>query len=125
MYDGGPTFLLGAKNDGGSDPDARDLPRNTANPPRALIGDPRNDENTIVSQLQGLFLRFHNRIVKDHPEIDANVDFAQIQKLVPLSLPISDIERFLATHRPLQRAGRFKRWWPILQEQVEILSLEA
>jgi hypothetical protein len=82
MYDGGPTFLLGAKNDGGPDPDARDLPRNTANPPRALIGDPRNDENTIVSQLQGLFLRFHNRTVKDHPEIDAGADFAQIQKIV-------------------------------------------
>ena len=82
MYDGGPTFLLGDKNDGGLDPDARDLPRNNASPRRALIGDPRNDENSIVSQLQGLFHRFHNRTVKDHPEIDANADFAQIQKLV-------------------------------------------
>jgi hypothetical protein len=82
MYDGGPTFLLGDPNDGGGDPNARDLPRNNANPRRALIGDPRNDENSIVSQLQGLFLRFHNRTVKDHPEIDANADFAAIQKIV-------------------------------------------
>jgi hypothetical protein len=85
MYDDGPAFLLGLPNDGGSDPNARDLPRNTPNPPhdaRALIGDPRNDENSIVSQLQGLFLRFHNRTIKDHPEIDANADFAEIQKLV-------------------------------------------
>ena len=33
-------------------PDAHDLPRFAG---RALIGDPRNDENSIVSQLQGLF----------------------------------------------------------------------
>src|SRR5205823_12718594 len=56
MYDGGNAFLLGDALQGG-DPRAKDLPRNTANPRRALIGDPRNDENTIVSQLQGLFLR--------------------------------------------------------------------
>ena len=85
MYDNGPAFLLGAPNDGGSDPNARDLPRNTPNPPndaRALIGDPRNDENSIVSQLQGIFLRFHNRTIKDHPEIDPSADFAQIQRIV-------------------------------------------
>jgi hypothetical protein len=45
-------------------PDAFDLPRFAG---RALIGDPRNDENGIVSQLQGLFLRFHNRMVDDNP----------------------------------------------------------
>jgi hypothetical protein len=37
-----------------------DLPRNSEGV--ALIGDPRNDENTIVSQLHLLFLRFHNKI---------------------------------------------------------------
>ena len=31
----------------------------------ALIGDPRNDENLIVSQLQLAFLRFHNHVVDD------------------------------------------------------------
>ena len=30
---------------------------------RALIGDPRNDENTIVSQLQVTMIRFHNAVV--------------------------------------------------------------
>ncbi|MGI9409623.1 MAG: peroxidase family protein, partial [Hyphomicrobiaceae bacterium] len=29
---------------------------------RALIGDPRNDENFIVAQLHGAFLAFHNRL---------------------------------------------------------------
>jgi len=77
MYDGGNSFLLGAPLQGG-DPNAKDLPRNNANPNRALIGDPRNDENTIVSQLQGLFLRFHNRTLADNP----GLSFAEVQRLV-------------------------------------------
>jgi Animal haem peroxidase len=35
-----------------------DVPRDSLG--MALIADPRNDENVIISQLQGLFLRFHN-----------------------------------------------------------------
>jgi Animal haem peroxidase. len=35
---------------------------------RAIIGDPRNDENVIVSQLQGLFHRFHNKVANAHPD---------------------------------------------------------
>ena len=43
--------------------EARDLPRNQQG--RALIGDKRNDENIIVSQLQLTFLDFHNQVVDD------------------------------------------------------------
>lgn len=39
-----------------------DLPRNEQG--RALIGDPRNDENIIVSQLQLAFIKLHNRFVE-------------------------------------------------------------
>jgi hypothetical protein len=74
LYDGGVKFLLGDKLDSG----ASDLPRNNANPSRALIGDPRNDENSIVSQFQGLMLRFHNRVVDDNPELD----FPALQRIV-------------------------------------------
>jgi hypothetical protein len=77
LYDGRDGFLLGAAL-GGGNAGARDLPRNQANPARALIGDPRNDENSIVSQLQGLFLRFHNRFIADNP----GLPFTEIQKLV-------------------------------------------
>jgi len=45
-----------------------DLPRTSpveGLPRRALIGDPRNDENVIVSQIQLATLKFHNRVV-DH-----------------------------------------------------------
>src|ERR1700676_1464564 len=77
MYDGNNAFLLGNPLSGG-DPKATDLPRNAGNPPRALIGDPRNDENTIVSQLQGLFHRFHNRTLRDN----SGLPFEQTQTLV-------------------------------------------
>ena len=66
LYEDGHTFLLGrALSGAAANPRARDLPRNHPNsashPKRAIIGDPRNDENIIVSQMQGLFLRFHNK----------------------------------------------------------------
>ena len=38
-----------------------DLPRETSG--RAIIADPRNDENLIISGLQVAFLLFHNRVV--------------------------------------------------------------
>lgn len=77
LYDGNEAFLLGEKINGG-DPSATDLPRNGATVRRALIGDPRNDENTIVSQLQGLFLRFHNRVRAENPKLE----FSDVQQLV-------------------------------------------
>ena len=46
---------------------------------RAVIGDKRNDENVIVSQLQGMFLNFHNAVVRDFP---ADAPFETIQREV-------------------------------------------
>jgi hypothetical protein len=77
LYDGSDSFLLGDPLKGG-DLKAQDLPRNNAKVRRALIGDPRNDENSIVSQLQGLMLRFHNHMVADNKDLS----FPEIQKLV-------------------------------------------
>ncbi len=77
LYDGTNAFLLGAPLTG-ADAKATDLPRNNAKVARALIGDPRNDENTIVSQLQGIFHRFHNRVLTENP----NKPFEEIQELV-------------------------------------------
>lgn len=55
--DDGDKFLL---EETGT-PGRQDVPRNSQM--RALIGDPRNDENLIVSQLQLAFLKFHNAMV--------------------------------------------------------------
>ena len=51
-------FIIGLTEEGKSN----DLPRN--NDGVALIGDPRNDENLILSQLHLAFLKFHNRVVE-------------------------------------------------------------
>ncbi|UOE52296.1 heme peroxidase family protein [Mucilaginibacter sp. SMC90] len=64
--------------------DKYDLPRNSQNV--ALIGDPRDDENLIISQLQVLFLRFHNVLVdavkKKYPTKSPSEVFSQAQELV-------------------------------------------
>jgi hypothetical protein len=81
--DGGLRMLLGRPLTGNPhDPKTRDLPRNVpgSGPKRALIGDPRNDENVIVSQLQGIFLRFHNRMVEVLQGTDAT--FEDVQRYV-------------------------------------------
>lgn len=60
-----------------------DLPRNTEG--TGLIGDPRNDENTIVSQLQLFFLRLHDRFAAE-VEADTSVPeddrFFEVQRRV-------------------------------------------
>lgn len=66
--DDGRHFKLGRRLTGAErfDKNSRDLPRHKSevNPDtgraRALIGDPRNDENVIVAQLHAIMLRFHN-----------------------------------------------------------------
>jgi hypothetical protein len=58
------------------DPHARDLPRGPGG--RALIGDPRNDENRIVAQVHAIFLRFHNHIA-DYLGKDASFEAVRNQ----------------------------------------------
>jgi hypothetical protein len=59
----GIRMLLGERMSGNPyDPCSRQIPRGPND--RALIGDPRNDENRIVAQLHAIFLRFHNRVAK-------------------------------------------------------------
>jgi hypothetical protein len=72
LYENARTFLLGRPLSGAAaNRGARDLPRSGVADPlqrRAIIGDPRNDENVIISQLQSLFHRFHNRVATTHPD---------------------------------------------------------
>ena len=65
MYDGAKLIFKDVKNDdahnGQFDPAGRDLMRNSLG--RAIIGDKRNDENSIVSQVQLSFIKYHNAVV--------------------------------------------------------------
>jgi hypothetical protein len=60
----------------------RDLPRNSQTV--AIIGDPRNDENLIVSQLHWAFLKFHNAVIDALQATVSNPNerFDQAQRLV-------------------------------------------
>lgn len=75
MYTGDGHFQLGDAIAASGASGGHDLPRFRG---RALIGDPRNDENSLVSQLQGLFLAVHNRMRDDNP----GLEFSEIQQLV-------------------------------------------
>jgi hypothetical protein len=78
----GRHMLLGdALTGNAKDSNTRGLPRITAAPgerARAVIGDPRNDENVIVSQLQSAMLRFHNRMADLLPA----ADFEEVQRMI-------------------------------------------
>jgi len=45
---------------------------------RAVIGDKRNDENVIVSQVHGIFTSFHNQVAIDRPR----ADFEELRRIV-------------------------------------------
>lgn len=89
----GVKLLVGrVVNDGGGREEGQhDLPRNDFRDPndpqqRALLGDPRNDENTFVSQLHLLFVKFHNRVVdkvrEDRPRLKGDNLFKEVQRIV-------------------------------------------
>jgi hypothetical protein len=62
---------------------SEDLPRNHEG--RALIGDPRNDENVILTQLHLLFMRFHNAVVERlvrEVKVDEDQLFNEAQRIV-------------------------------------------
>ncbi len=74
-----------------------DLPRNSQN--LALIADPRNDENVIVSQLQLAFLKFHNKVLDLVLEngTDPSEAFLEAQRLVRWHYQWIILHEFLPT----------------------------
>jgi hypothetical protein len=75
------------------DPGAAQLPRGPNG--RALIGDPRNDENRIVAQLHAIFLRFHNRVVDQLRETNEHVSFADVRDQVRWHYQLIVVKDFL------------------------------
>jgi Animal haem peroxidase len=83
--EGGLRFVLGTPiTKGGDASKAFDLPRSfpSKGAKRAIIGDKRNDENVIVSQLQGVFLQFHNKVADTLIAENPKVTFEEIQREV-------------------------------------------
>jgi hypothetical protein len=86
LYDNGPKgdgfhFLLGRD---GSKVRPGELPRNVDG--RALLGDPRNDENVLICQLQSVFLNFHNKVFDTlkaaRPHRSGHEIFVEAQRIV-------------------------------------------
>ncbi len=78
----------------------RDLPRNSQSV--ALVADPRNDENLVVSQLQLAFLRFHNTVLADvrselGPGFADDEVFAEAQRTVRWHYQWLIVHQFLPT----------------------------
>jgi hypothetical protein len=71
-------LLVGRQGDASSK--EKDLPRNEQE--IAIIGDARNDENVIVSQLHLAFIRFHNAVLAAVSGGDPLVAFREAQRLV-------------------------------------------
>ena len=115
LYDqtspGGSEFLI-------DEAAPRDLPRNSQG--IALIGDPRNDENLIVSQLHLAFLKFHNAVVervRGRGTTDANEAFDEAQRLVRWHYQWMIVHEFLPStvgqrlvDDILRRGRRFYNW---------------
>ena len=83
MYDGNKFRLGRALTANGKPTNVRDLPRyvdinNPQGAKRAIIGDKRNDENVIVSQLHAAMLQFHNKLVDEDP----SASFRDVQQRV-------------------------------------------
>lgn len=89
-----------------------DLARNSQGV--AIIGDPRNDENRIISQLQLLFIRFHNSMVNYTIE---NIERKLRRKLSTEEFNSRSVEIF-------EEAQKLTRWhyqWIVIHEFLPIM----
>lgn len=98
---------------------AKDLPRIGR---RAIIGDKRNDENVIVSQLQGVFLQFHNTVADRLPR--KTLKFEDVQRLVRWHyqwVVLHDfLPRIVGEHSLLQVLPHLKNKTSIYEDKPEL-----
>ncbi|NER16254.1 peroxidase family protein [Spongiivirga citrea] len=103
LYESGSLRLLtGETNNNigqGPDLEKHDLARNGQG--RAMIGDPRNDENRIVSQLQLAFIRFYNEVYNDveaaNPGHSAKENYEEARQLATWHYQWVVVNEFLPT----------------------------
>lgn len=99
LEDGGPKFRIGTGfGEGEHDlprrhtadlPFGEDSPRRTIILNEAILGDSRNDENIIISQLHLAFLKFHNKM------IEKEKDFKKARRLTTLHYQYVVLNDFL------------------------------
>ena len=91
--------------------DGFDLPRGAgstaAQKRKAIIPDPRNDENLAVAQTHLAFIRFHNRVVDTLPRDAAVAALREGARARHQALPVDDPHRLPAAD--LRAGGRQRR----------------
>ena len=111
LYDGNGKLVVGRSLSPHNQYAGPDLPRSTRG--RAIIGDPRNDENKIISQLHGLFMRFHNHLIDklggDVAEVQNQVrwhyQYWVVHDFLPRIVPQALIDSLLAPAAPIAANG--------------------
>lgn len=105
--DGATFVLVPIKSTIGDDTVFWDLPRFRG---QALIADPRNDENVLVSQLLVAFMMLHNKFVRDCPvEYTSQQRFAEARRQTIWHFQyviIHDYLELLKTFKPLPEERR-------------------
>ena len=98
LYEDDGIHLLSGEQKSHDAVDRFDLPRNSANIRRALIGDKRNDENLIVSQLHSAFIGFHNKVADRFAAgIPDGQKLEEIQRMVRWHYQWLALHQFLPT----------------------------
>jgi len=83
---------------------------------RAVIGDPRNDENHVVVQWHRVMIRFHNKVIgwlSHDPSVKRDKRFAEAQRLVRWTY------QWLIVHDFLPRILRTGDWHDMLATAVQ------
>ena len=118
MFDGSGRFLIGRGQGAGEldlprndpadlvDDPSRDLAR------RALIGDPRNDENVLVSQLHLTMLLFHNKVMDHLDGLGGNGTVPRLEALRARLAGRDAAERFAA----VQQVVRWHYQWVVVHD---------
>ncbi|MEL7183587.1 MAG: peroxidase family protein, partial [Pseudomonadota bacterium] len=102
----------------GRDDNPHDLARTCAG--KALIGDPRNDENVIVAQVQGLFIKLHNILMSkvmdgDGPAADIR---ACAHEGVPKRVWHDHVKAKLTSFEEVRRFIRLHYQWIVWNEML-------
>jgi Animal haem peroxidase len=84
---------------------------------RAIIGDPRNDENQIISQLESLFLNFHNKVIEQLGVDRHDLDDSPHKKFLLAQRIVRWHYQYLVINDYLPKVVGTKTWMEILGSQ--------
>ena len=125
LYEPNGVYLITGLAENGEVSGEADLQRNPFQ--TAIIGDPRNDENVLISQLQLVFIKFHNAVVD--ALIDAQGFKAQAQvNAGDIETVARQLNRIIAIHQQeiFETAQLIVRWhyqWVVINDFLKKITM--